>query len=256
MTPSANRTTRRRFLYRAGSTLAAGIASPAFVRAEKRAANSIGYVVGEPSVEEIGTAILMQGGNAVDALIATALAGAIKNPHQTGIGGYAATGVFAFDGGKRISVLDANSTAPATFTADIFKPDAKGAVPRQINEHGWLATGVPGVIAGLKLALDTFGTMSFREVLKPAIRLARDGFPVTATLAKIFADKVAVFRGDPGSAKLYLPGGSPPKTGAVWKNPELAELLSTLADANSVEPFYRGSIAQRIADGFAKGEAS
>jgi gamma-glutamyltranspeptidase/glutathione hydrolase len=235
-----------------GSAFAAGLAGPMRVRGALRAPSEMGYVVGEPGVEEIGAMILAQGGNAVDALVATALAGAIKNPHQTGIGGYGSHGVFAFDGGKRIAALDANSTAPAAFTADIFNPDAKGAVPDRKNEHGWLAAGVPGVIAGLKLALDTFGTMSFADVLQPSIELTRDGFEVSAPLAKIFAAKVPVFRNDPGSAKLYLPGGSPPKVGSVWRNPELADVLTTLAKANSAAPIYTGDIAQRIAEAFGK----
>lgn len=248
MRTPASLITRRRFLI---STSAAALAPHSWVRTDLRPASEVGYVVGEPIVEGIGAAILARGGNAVDALVATALAGAVTQPHQTGIGGYGSHGVFAMDGGKRIAAMDANSTAPAAFTADIFKPDANGKVPGGRNDHGWLATGVPGVIAGLKLALDQFGTMSFSEVLQPAIKLTRDGVPVTKALAGILA-RTAAFKKDPGSAKLYLPGGSAPVAGSVWKNPELAEVLTTLANANSIEPFYRGDIAHRIADGFAK----
>lgn len=231
--------------------LATALVAP-WVRAEVRPATTVGTVVGEPSVERIGAEILAQGGNAVDALVATALAGAVTQPHQTGIGGYGAHGVFAFDGGKRIAAIDANSVAPAAFTTDIFQPNARGEVPER-NRHGWLAAGVPGVIAGLKLALDEFGSLPFSAVLAPAIRLVRDGFAVSPSLAGIFDRTAAAFRRDAGSARLYLPGGAPPKAGDVWKNPELAELLSTLAKAESIEPFYRGDIAQRIAEGFAKG---
>ncbi|MDZ4401413.1 gamma-glutamyltransferase family protein [Prosthecobacter sp.] len=245
MKPSA--ITRRRFLVSTGASFVAP-----WVRADLRPVSELGYVIGEPVVEGIGAMILAQGGNAVDALVATALAGAVTQPHQTGIGGYGAHGVFAMDGGKRIAAIDANSTAPAAFTAGIFKPDAKGRVPGSKNDHGWLATGVPGVIAGLKLALDQFGTMPFSEVLQPAVKLTRDGFALPASLAANFARTAAAFKKDPGSAKLYLPGGSAPTAGAVWKNPELAEVLTTLAQANSIEPFYRGDIAQHIADAFAK----
>ena len=236
-------TTRRRFL-------AVSFVAP-WVRAELRPQGPGGYVVGEAMVEGIGAKILAEGGNAVDALVATALAGAVTQPHQTGIGGYGAHGVFAMDGGKRIAALDANSVAPAAFTADIFKPGADGKVPDRKNEHGWLAAGVPGVIAGLKLALDEFGTMPFGAVLEPAIRFARDGVPVGKSLAGVLA-RTKSFAFDPGSARLYLPGGEPPKQGALWKNPDLAAVLETLAKANSVEPFYRGDIARRIAEAFAK----
>jgi gamma-glutamyltranspeptidase/glutathione hydrolase len=239
---------RRRFLAQTGGMLAAS----SWVRADLRPASENGFVVGEPVVEGIGAKILADGGNAVDALIATALAGAITQPHQTGIGGYATHGMFAMDGGKRIAALDANTMAPAAFTKDIFKPDAQGRVPEARNYHGWLSTGVPGVIAGLKLALDEFGTMSFGEVLAPAIRLARDGFPLHASLAGTMARMKASFEKDAGSSRLYLPGGAAPAAGSLFKNPELADVLDTLAKANSIEPFYRGDIAQRIAEGFSK----
>ncbi len=215
--------------------------------------NPLGYVVGEPVIEGIGAKVLAEGGNAVDALIATALAGAVSQPHQTGIGGYGTHGIFAMEKGKRIAALDANSTAPAAFTADIFKPDSNGNVEGRKNDHGWLAAGVPGVIAGLKLALDEFGTMSFSDILAPAIKLARDGVLVNKALAGTLARTVA-FEQDPGSAKLYLPDGAPPKEGSLWKNPELADMLTTLATANSIEPFYRGDIAQQIADAFSKND--
>ena len=228
------------------------LAASSWVRADLRPPSENGYVVGEPVVEGIGAKILADGGNAVDALITTALAGAITQPHQTGIGGYATHGMFAMDGGRRIAALDANSMAPAAFTKDIFKPDAQGRVPEAKNHHGWLSTGVPGVIAGLKLAMDEFGTMSFGEVLASAIRLAREGFQLPASLAGTMARMKPSFEKDAGTARLYLPGGAAPGAGSLFKNPELAEVLDTLAKANSIEPFYRGDIAQRIAEGFAK----
>lgn len=246
------RLTRRRFLQGTGAAWSAALVSPMWVRAALRPASERGHVVGEPGIEDVGARILAQGGNAVDALVATALVGAVTQPHQTGIGGYGAHGVFAFDGGKRIAALDANSVAPAAFTADIFKPDANGQVPDRRNHHGWLAAGVPGVIAGLKLALDQFGTMRFSDVLQPAIGLTRDGFVVTPTLAGVFSRAAANLRKDPGSAGLYLPGGAAPRAGETWRNPALADVLMTLAQAESIEPFYRGDIAQRIAEAFAR----
>ena len=243
--------TRRRFIYGAGASCAV-LAAPGWVRGALRPANAHGYVVGEPAVEGIGARILAQGGNAVDALVATALAGAVTQPHQTGIGGYGAHAVIAMDGGKRIAALDANSVAPAAFTADIFKPNDDGQVPGRKNQHGWLAAGVPGVMAGLKRALDQYGTMRFSDVLQPAIGLTRDGFKVTPSLAGVFERAAAGLKKDPGSTKLYLRGGNPPKAGDTWRNPALAQVLMTLAKAESIEPFYRGDIALRIAEAFAK----
>jgi gamma-glutamyltranspeptidase / glutathione hydrolase len=244
--------TRRHFIAQSSALVAAACTSSSSVQADLRPPSATGYVVGEPAVESVGAQILAEGGNAVDALIATALAGAIMQPYQTGIGGYGAQGMFAMDGGKRIAALDANTIAPAAFTKHIFKPDAQGRVEGGKNHHGWLSTGVPGVIAGLKLALDEFGTLTFADVLEPSIQLAREGFPLTSALATRIANARASFENDIGTAKLFFPDGVTLKAGSLFKNPELAELLTTLAQANSIEPFYRGDIAQRIAEGFAK----
>ena len=224
----------------------------AWCRGAMRAESALGFVVGEPAVEGVGAKILADGGNAFDALIATALAGAVTELHQTGLGGYGTHGVFAAEGGRRIVALDANTAAPAAMRADLFQPGADGRVPGAIHEHGWLASGVPGVIAGLKLALDEFGTMPFRDVLAPAIRLTREGFRVSTGLAAAFAGSTAGLKKDAASARLYLSNERAPVAGSVWKNPALAEVIETLARANSAEPFYRGDLALRIAEAFAK----
>ena len=241
--------TRRTILRRTTAAVASGIFSPRILIGAPRPDSSHGYVVGEPGVEGIGAKILADGGNAFDAIVATALAGAVTQPHQTGIGGYAAHAMLAYDGGRRIIALDANSTAPAAMRADTFKPDADGNVPGRINEHGWLASGVPGLIAGLHLIVQKFGTRPFSEALRPAIGLLREGFLVPAGPLRAAAAQMAR---DPGSRKLYYPNGDSPPDGSISKNPDLAELLEALAKANSVEPFYRGDIAQRIAEGFQK----
>ena len=240
---------RRRFLAQAGA--AALVARPA-VRAALRPAQPLGHVVGDPFSELAGAKVLADGGNAVDALVVAALVGAVTQPHQTGIGGYAAHGIVAMDGGRRIVVIDANTAAPAAATADIFRPDAKRQVPGRRNHHGWLAAGVPGVMAGLHLALKEFGTLRFSDALKPAIALTADGVTVTPALAGIFGKLSAGMRADPGSAALYRPGGVAPKAGEKWRNPALAELLRALARAESVEPLYRGDVALRLAEGFAR----
>ena len=171
---------RRRFLAQAGA--AALVARPS-INAALRPAQPLGHVVGDPFSEAAGAKVLAEGGNAVDALVVAALVGAVTQPHQTGIGGYAAHGVVAMDGGRRIVVIDANTAAPAAATADMFRPDANGQVPGRRNHHGWLSAGVPGVMAGLHLALKEFGTLRFSDALKPAIGLTAEGVTVTPALA-------------------------------------------------------------------------
>src|SRR3954463_4199753 len=119
MKTPAHLITRRRFFI---STGAATLCARPGVRAESRQAGDAGCVVGDPAVEAVGTRILANGGNAVDALVATALAGAVTEAHQPATGGYAMDAIFAMDGGRRIAGIDGNSAAPAAFTADIFQP--------------------------------------------------------------------------------------------------------------------------------------
>src|SRR5205807_4453211 len=119
-----------------------------------------------------------------------------------------------------------------------------------INEHGWLSAGVPGTLAGLQLALDRYGTRSFRELVAPAIRLAEEGFPVSEGLARGIRAVAKQLRQDPASAKLLLKEREPLQAGDRFRNPDLARLLETLARKDSVEAFYRGEVARQIAAGF------
>ena len=248
----SSRLSRREF---AGLSAAATLALVSSARADSVAA---GHVIGEATSEIVGQRVLADGGNAVDAIVAAALASAIVSPSNTGIGGYGMSAVIALDGGKRVVAIDGNSAAPASMPADLFQRSENGKPPAGLNPKnslvsvGWLSAGVPGVLAGLQLALDRFGTKKFSELVQPAIKFARDGFPWPQNLATAIGNRRDLFYRDPGSRKLFFPGGEPARVGEPFKNLELAELLESLAKAGSVEPFYRGDIAQRIADGFQK----
>src|SRR5438105_2059547 len=171
---------RRRMLKLTGQAVGAGVlgARMSFAAAPGFA----GLVAGEPTAAEVGNKVLKQGGNAIDAVVAAALAAAVAAPHSCGIGGYGGHMVLALAGGKKITAIDFNSTAPAAAHAGMFPLDQHGAVRGQANEFGWLSAGVPGTLAGLQLALDRFGTRHFREVAGPAIQLAREGFTVSQAL--------------------------------------------------------------------------
>jgi gamma-glutamyltranspeptidase/glutathione hydrolase len=147
--------------------------------------------------------------------------------------------------------IDFNTAAPAATTADMFPLDAAGKVVGQANMYGWRAAGVPGILAGLMLAIERFGTRSFRELVQPAIALARDGFPLGAAAASVAASAKQL-AADPGSKALYIREGKPLAAMDHYANPDLAKLLETLAKDNSVEAFYHGEFARQIADAFAK----
>lgn len=209
-----------------------------------------GYVVGEPTAALVGQQILADGGNIFDAIVAGGLAAAITSPYQFGIGGYGGCATLATAGGKKIVSIDFNTTAPAAAKPEMFKPT--GAKATNTNNFGWLASGVPGILAGLQYILDHFGTLKLDAVIKPAIQLARDGVNVQGGLATGINSSAAQLALDPGSKKLYFQNDKPLKAGDRLRNPDLAEMLSTLAKRGTVESFYRGDISERIAEGFQK----
>ncbi|MFO0940422.1 MAG: gamma-glutamyltransferase [Pirellulales bacterium] len=247
-----NSTTRREFLASCAGGL---VLSATQLHRPARASfysTTSGIVCGEPSMEPIGQQVLADGGNAVDALVATALAAAVTQMQQTGIGGYGAHAVFASGDGKTLAAIDANSTAPASFTNEIFKPDSNGKVPNDKHMHGWLSSGVPGVLAGLAQAAKQYGSWSLHDLLQPAIRLARDGFELSPPTANAIASSATKLQLYSGSRSLYIPDGRVPRAGERFSNPELAAVLETVAKANSDDPFYRGDVAGIIADRFAR----
>jgi len=187
-------------------------------------------------------------GNAVDTAVTAALAAGVTELSACGIAGYGGHMVIAMADG-RVTAIDYNSLAPAAMRHDIFVPNSDGVVP-DFHDHGWLSAGVPGTIAGLHFALEKYGTKTFTEALEPAIEAARDGFRVPAMLEKYLVGSQEILVKDPGSRRLLFQGGKPIISGVVFRNPYLADVLETLAEAGSVEPFYRGEIGEKIAKAF------
>ena len=231
----------------------AGAAGPGIAfAAQSESPGAAGLVAGEVSGAEAGNKVLREGGNAIDAAVTAALVACVVVPNGCGIGGYGGHMVIAPAGGKKTIAIDFNTSAPATARPDMFQLDDRGLVRARINEYGWLSAGVPGTLAGLQRALDRYGTRSFREMVAPAIRLAEEGFPISEGLARGIRAVVNQLRKDPGSAKLLLKDGEPLQAGDRFRNPNLAKMLEKLARYNSVEPFYSGDIARRIAEEFHK----
>jgi gamma-glutamyltranspeptidase/glutathione hydrolase len=233
--------TRRRFL-----ASAAALALPHAGRADEPAK---GLVTGQAQGAAAGNAVLAAGGNAVDAIVAAALVAGVVAVPSTGIAGYGGHLTLARPDGK-VFALDFNGTAPSAAKPDMFAADETGAVKGRVNAHGWLAAGVPGVLAGLQAALDKWGTKSFAELVKPAARFARDGFPVTRGLAGAIKSARDRFARDPGSAKLFLKGGQPLAEGDTFRNSDLAAVLEALAAKGRVDDFYTGATAGKIAAAF------
>lgn len=218
--------------------------------------NEKGLVIGHPEAAATGNAVLAAGGNAVDAIVTAALVAGVVAIPSTGIGGYGGHAVISgLPGEKKAPVLaiDFNTTAPAAMKPDQFGANEAGEVPGNVNMHGWLSAGVPGVLAGLQSALDQFGTRKFSDVVGPAIKFARDGFPIKKNVATALANARARLAADPGSAKLFFDKGQPLAEGATFRNPDLAAMLESLARENSVRDFYQGKISRQIAAAFRAG---
>src|SRR3954468_9071383 len=216
---------RRSFLCVSGAALTEIAATPAFSKAPIRGVR--GVVIGYPHANEAGAEILAAGGNAVDAVVASALAAGVVALPSCGIGGYGGHMIIGTAGGK-LSAIDFNSTAPAAARPDMFQVDEKGNVKGKVNSEGWLAAGVPGTLAGLQLALDKFGSMKFPHVVQPAIRIARDGFKSPISFKVWFDPAAAQRKPDPASVKLFMPDRKLLKRGDKFRNPQLADMLQRL----------------------------
>src|SRR5262245_48843120 len=236
---------RRTFLTIASSTLVAAASRHAL--GAEPASHGRGLVIGFAEAAKAGNGVLADGGNAVDAIAAAALVAGVVAVSRCGIGGYGGHLTVGLPNGK-VTSIRFHSEAPAAARPDMFATDDKGRVKGGANLHGWLSAGVPGTMAGVQLALDKYGTRPLARVVGPAIRHAREGFEVYWP----YAGAAANFLRDPGSSKLFLPGGKPLQKGETYRNPDLANMLQKLADNGSAEDFYRGEIGQQIADAFQK----
>jgi gamma-glutamyltranspeptidase/glutathione hydrolase len=241
------RCNRRTFLALTSGTIA-GLAASRATAADRSTKNQ-GVVVGNPNAAEAGAEILAVGGNAIDAAIAGALVAGVVAVPMCGIGGYGGHVTIGLPSGK-VTTIDFNSTAPAAARPDMFPLDASGQVKNNVHLTGWLAAGVPGTLAGLQLALDKYGTLPFRRIVQPAIRIARDGFVNQRSYDYWQKSAQSHLERDAESLRLFTRNGKPLQRGDTFRNPELADMLQELADAGSAEPFYRGRIAREIAQQF------
>ncbi len=195
-----------------------------------------------PRAAEIGIEILRRGGNAVDAAIAVAYAVCVLNASSCGVGGGGFMLIAEPNG--RVDALDYRETAPALAHRDLYRRD--GTVLSELASRGALAVAVPGEVAGLEAARARFATLSRRELMEPAIRLARDGFPLSEHVAAAIAGNAAGLRADPSlAARLLHADGTPLAAGETVRFPELAATLEHVADVGA-DGFYRGRVAAQI----------
>ncbi|MFI2433137.1 gamma-glutamyltransferase [Streptomyces sp. NPDC018693] len=199
----------------------------------------------DPDASAAGIEILKKGGNAVDAAVATAAALGVTEPYSAGIGG---GGYFVYYDAKSRTVhtVDGRETAPLTADSGLFLEDGK-PIPFADAVSSGLGVGTPGTPATWATALDKWGSKRLGALLKPAERLARDGFTVDETFRAQTAANETRFRYFPDTAKLFLPGGQLPVVGSTFKNPDLARTYRELG-SKGVGALYRGKLAKDIVD--------
>jgi len=194
---------------------------------------------------ETGVQILKQGGNAVDAAVATAFALAVTWPSAGNIGG---GGFLVYHGENgQATTFDFREKAAIAATEDMYL-GPNGRVQNNSNHIGMLAVGVPGTVAGLFKAHQELGSLPWAELVAPAVEMARNGIPINYSLQTGFERSANRFRQYPSSAKKFFKSdGSFYQLGETWVQPDLAHTLE-LIQRNGRDGFYLGENAKRLAD--------
>jgi len=195
----------------------------------------------QPLAAQAGLRMLMRGGNAVDAVLATAISLTVLEPTSNGIGSDAFC--ILWDGSK-LHGLNASGRSPAGWTLDRFK--GRSAMP----QRGWESVTVPGCVSGWIDLSAKFGKLPFADLFEPAIKYAADGYMVSPTIARLWAGQVSDLRNQPGYAEAFMPRGRAPEPGEKFSCPAQARTLQRIAETRG-EAFYRGDLAEKIA-AFAK----
>ncbi|MBO3089246.1 gamma-glutamyltransferase [Cellulomonas dongxiuzhuiae] len=199
----------------------------------------------DPDATRVGLDVLRRGGNAVDAAVAAAATLGVTEPYSAGIGGGGFLVVYDAASGT-VQTVDGRETAPAAMGADAFVEDGV-AIPFEEAVTSGLSVGVPGTPATWQAALDAWGTLSLRDALAGATRVAERGFVVDRTFAEQTAQNADRFADFPSTAALFLPRGAVPRVGSVLRNPDLARTYRLLA-RDGVDALYTGRLAQEIVD--------
>ena len=206
-----------------------------------------GMVVSQrQTASEVGASILRKGGNAVDAAVATGLALAVVLPRAGNLGGGGFMVVYLEEEDETITI-DYREKAASKAHRDLFL-DENGNYDKRKAQFSLLSAGVPGTVAGLHLALTKYGTMTWQEVLEPAIKLAEDGFTVPHDLANILASpryKKRLSSNEAAAKSYYKNDKSNYQAGELLKLPNLAWTLKQLS-VNGPDAFYKGEIAKKI----------
>ena len=225
------------------------LAAPSFGASRPAVRAKSGMVVSVSEIaSQIGVDILKRGGNAIDAAVATGLALAVVWPAAGNLGGGGFM-VIRLAGGKT-TAIDYREMAPAAAHRNVYL-DAAGDYLKESSTFGHRAAGVPGSVAGMAMALEKYGTMTWAEVAAPARRLAAQGFPVWYQLETSLKNADEDLSRYPETKRIFLRNGRPYEAGETFRQPELAATLGRMIRLGPKE-FYEGQTARLIAESMKK----
>ena len=194
----------------------------------------------QPLATLAGVQILMGGGNAIDAAIATAAVLGVVEPSSIGIGGDAFC-LFYSVRENAIKALDASGRSPYAASLDFCRKSGFQEMP----QRGIHSVTVPGAVHGWATLLNLYGKKTLGDVLQSAIRYAEEGFPVAKLTAHSWHESESNLKADEGASINYLVNGRTPRAGEIFKNPHMGKTLRRIADGGT-EVFYQGEIAGKI----------
>jgi gamma-glutamyltranspeptidase/glutathione hydrolase len=229
----------RKRLIAAPALLAALLALPTYALTPVAGRNGM-VASSEPLSSQAGVEILQAGGNAVDAAVAVGFALAVTFPQAGNLGGGGFM-LIRMANGDAI-VVDYREQAPAAAAREMYQ-DAQGNVIPHASTVGARAVGVPGTVRGLALAEEKYGHLGLARVMAPAIRLARNGFPVSYLLADRFRAERALLQKFDGSRHIFLHDGNLYEPGADFRQPDLARTLTAISK-HGPQAFYSGAVAR------------
>ena len=190
----------------------------------------------QPLAAQAGLRMMAKGGNAVDAILATAISLTVLEPTSNGIGSDAFA--ILWDG-KKLQGLNASGRAPAAWTPEYFK--GADVMP----QRGPDSVTVPGCVSAWVALSEKYGKLPFADLFEPAIEYARNGFMVTPTISRLWANQVPELKGQPGFAEAFMPRGRAPEPGEKFVFPDQAKTLELIAKTRG-EAYYKGVLAEKI----------
>jgi gamma-glutamyltranspeptidase / glutathione hydrolase len=190
----------------------------------------------QPLAAQAGLRMLLKGGSAVDAALATAIALTVLEPTSNGIGSDAFAIIWD---GTKLCGLNASGRSPAAWTPQRF------AGLQELPQRGWDSVTVPGCVSAWVELSTRYGKLPFADLFEPAIQYASEGFMVSPTIARLWKNAVPELQSLPGFAQAFMPKGRAPEPGETFLFPDQARTLRRIAETKG-EAFYRGELAEKI----------